>query len=46
MPLTRMRGPEVSEGVSAGALARLVVQGLSCGPAMNGLLVPFDAGEC
>jgi NAD(P)-dependent dehydrogenase (short-subunit alcohol dehydrogenase family) len=43
--LTRMRPAELSEGVSAGALARLVVAGLRAGRAMNGLLVPFDADE-
>lgn len=46
MPLHRMRGRANADGVSAGELARLLVHNLgSPGAALNGCLIPFDAGE-
>lgn len=46
VPLHRMRGSANAEGVSAGELAALVVHNLgSSGAALNGCLIPFDAGE-
>lgn len=45
VPLTRMRGWRLSEGVPPGALADLMVTGLTMGASLNGVLVPFDGGE-
>jgi NAD(P)-dependent dehydrogenase (short-subunit alcohol dehydrogenase family) len=46
VPLTRMRGSTLAQGISRFAIARMVVAGLDTGAALNGVLVPFDAGEC
>lgn len=44
-PLTRMRDPRLAQGVSVGALAWLVVQNLTLGPELNGVLLRIDADE-
>lgn len=43
--LTRMRDGRLSEGISAAALASLVVHNLSLGPEVNGVLFRLDADE-
>ena len=45
VPLTRMRDPRLSAGISAGALASLVVHNLSLGPEVNGVMFRLDADE-
>lgn len=43
--LTRMRDPRLSAGISADALASLVVHNLTLGPEVNGVLFRLDADE-
>lgn len=43
--LTRMRGSGLARGIWVGSFAQYVVHGLHLGPAMNGMLVPFDGDE-
>jgi NAD(P)-dependent dehydrogenase (short-subunit alcohol dehydrogenase family) len=45
VPLTRMRHPALSNGVSTAGLAAMVAGNLTQGLALNGLLIPFDADE-
>jgi NAD(P)-dependent dehydrogenase (short-subunit alcohol dehydrogenase family) len=44
-PLTRMRGGQLAGGVSKAALTSLMVAALHTGASLNGVLIPFDAGE-
>lgn len=45
VPLTRMRGWRLAEGLPPRALADLMVTGLTMGASLNGVLIPFDGGE-
>lgn len=41
----RMRGFELEKGIPVTELATLIVQNFRRGPAINGTLIPYDAGE-
>ena len=45
LPLTRMRPPELSAGISPAVVADAVLMGLRAGRAMSGVLLPLDADE-
>lgn len=43
--LHRMRGWSLADGIPTDSLAALIVRNFSCGPAINGTLIPYDEGE-